>query len=331
MFNKITFLGGGSFGTSLGILLGNKGENVTIWDRNKNLVDGINKDHKNIKYIKDEILPLNLFATNSLKDALLGANIVIFSVPSVAVRDLALMAKEYLSKDAIIVNISKGIEDITYLRISEVLEEIYKENKVVILSGPSHAEEVVRKVPTVIVSSSKSIEASECIQELFTADYFRVYTNEDVIGVEIGGAVKNIIALAAGIIDGIGFGDNAKAALMTRGLTEIIRIGEALGANKETFSGLTGLGDLIVTCTSMNSRNRRAGILIGKGKKPEEAIEEIGMVVEGINACKAFYNLKEKLGVEMPITDALYKVIFQDENPKDAVYKLMIRDKKSEF
>ena len=200
----------------------------------------------------------------------------------------------------------------------------------VILSGPSHAEEVAQDIPTTVVVSSENMEYAEKVQDVFMTNKFRVYTNDDIIGVEIGGAVKNIIALAAGVSDGIGYGDNTKAALMTRGISEIIRIGTKLGGKKETFSGLTGIGDLIVTCTSMHSRNRRAGILIGKGATAEEATKEIGMVVEGIKACKAFYELKEKLGVSMPITDVLYKVIFEGKEPKYGVYELMTRDKKDE-
>ncbi len=196
------------------------------------------------------------------------------------------------------------------------------------MSGPSHAEEVAQDIPTTVVASSKHMDIAKKVQDLFMTNKFRVYTNDDLIGVEIGGAVKNIIALAAGVSDGIGYGDNTKAALMTRGMSEIIRIGTKLGGKQETFSGLTGMGDLIVTCTSMHSRNRRAGILIGKGYSTEEAIEKVGMVVEGIKACRAFYTLKEKLDIEMPITDILYKVLFENKEPNYGVYELMTRDKK---
>lgn len=329
--NNISFLGAGSFGTSLSILLANKNNKVKIWDRNEDVVRGINNLHRNIKYLKDQIIPDNIEATSDIFQAAAGADYVIFSVPSDAIREISVKAKDYINKDQIIVNISKGIEDKTFLRISQVIKEIYPENNVVVLSGPSHAEEVVKKIPTAVVASSTNSEAAEKVQDLFWEDYFRVYTNDDLTGVEIGGAVKNIIALAAGVLDGIGYGDNSKAALMTRGLSEIIRIGELLGAKRETFSGLTGLGDLIVTCTSMNSRNRRAGILIGQGCKKDEAVKEIGMVVEGITACKAFYHLKEKYKAEMPITDSLYNVLFNDKDPKEAVYQLMAREKKSEI
>lgn len=331
MSKKIAFLGAGSFGTSLAILLANKNLNIYIWDRNESVVNGINNNHKNIKYIKEEIIPNNVKADISIENVIKDADYIIFSVPSAAVREIANKAKPYINKDQIIVNISKGLEDNTFLRISQVIGEICPENSIVILSGPSHAEEVVKKIPTAVVSSSINIKAAKAVQDLFWEDYFRVYTSEDIIGVEIGGAVKNIIALAAGVLDGIGYGDNSKAALMTRGLSEIIEIGELLGARRETFSGLTGLGDLIVTCTSMNSRNRRAGILIGQGYNKDEAVNMIGMVVEGITACRVFYHLSAKYQIDMPITDSLYNVLFNDKDPKESVYQLMIREKKSEM
>ena len=216
----------------------------------------------------------------------------------------------------------------TLIRVLTNEEEI--NNPVVILSGPSHAEEVAFDIPTTVLTSSNNMKIAEEVQDLFMTKTFRVYTNDDLIGVEVGGAVKNIIALAAGVCDGLGYGDNTKAALMTRGMAEIVRIGTKLGGRVETFLGLTGMGDLIVTCTSMHSRNRKAGYLIGKGKSREEAVEEVGMIVEGIKACNAFYNLKEKLNVEMPITDALYKVLFEGSDPREMVSKLLQRDKKSE-
>ncbi|HEY5524056.1 MAG TPA: NAD(P)H-dependent glycerol-3-phosphate dehydrogenase, partial [Clostridium sp.] len=228
-----------------------------------------------------------------------------------------------------IISIAKGIDEETDERLSVVIERELP-NPVVVLSGPSHAEEVAANIPTTLVVTSRNMECAKEVQDLFMTTDFRVYTNEDIIGVEIGGAVKNIIALAAGVVDGMGYGDNTKAALMTRGMKEISRIGIALGGKAETFYGLTGMGDLIVTCTSMHSRNRRAGILIGEGKTLEEALKEVGMVVEGVKACKAFYELKEKIGVSMPITDVLYKALFLDKNPKECVTELMERDKKSE-
>lgn len=327
--SKITFLGGGSFGTALATLLAKKGNRVSIWDRDASVVKDINENRKNSRYMKELVIPENITAHLSMEEALVGADYVIVSVPSHVVRSLCEKAKAFIPKKAIIISIAKGIEEGSLKRISEIIEEELG-NPVVILSGPSHAEEVAIEIPTTVVVSSRDMKYAEIAQDLFMTPNFRVYTNEDLIGVEIGGAVKNIIALAAGVSDGLGYGDNTKAALMTRGMSEIIRIGIKMGGNHETFSGLTGMGDLIVTCTSMHSRNRRAGILIGKGKTMEEAVEEIGMVVEGIKACKAFYQLKEREGVSMPITDVLYNVLFNNMNPINGVADLMLRDKKSE-
>lgn len=326
---KVTFLGGGSFGTALSILLGNKGYEVAIWDRASSVVDEINKQRKNDRYIKNLIIPENVTAFTDVDEALEGAQVVVLAVPSHIIRTICKSIKGKIGEEVIVVSIAKGIEEGTDLRLSQVIEEELP-NPVVILSGPSHAEEVAVGIPTTLVASSNNMKYAEKVQDLFMSPTFRVYTNEDLVGVEIGGAVKNIIALAAGISDGIGYGDNTKAALMTRGMKEISRIGLALGGKVETFYGLTGMGDLIVTCTSMHSRNRRAGILIGKGKSLDEAQAEIGMVVEGVKSCHAFYELKKKLGVEMPITDVLYRVLFEGKNPVEAVEELMARDKKDE-
>ena len=329
--SNVAFLGGGSFGTALGILLANKGYEVSIYDRKKSVVDDININRKNDKYIKNLNIPKNVTAYNDLDETIKNAKFIVLSIPSHAIRTVSRSLKDKISEDVVIISIAKGIEEGTNLRLSEVIEEELPNNKVVILSGPSHAEEVAFDIPTTVVVSSKNLDAANEVQDLFISKNFRVYTNDDLIGVEVGGAVKNIIALAAGVCDGIGYGDNSKAALMTRGMAEIVRIGMKLGGNSETFLGLTGMGDLIVTCTSPHSRNRRAGFLIGKGKSTEEAIEEVGMVVEGIKACKAFYDLKEKLNVEMPITDVLYKILFQNKDPKYAVVDLMEREKKKEI
>jgi glycerol-3-phosphate dehydrogenase (NAD(P)+) len=331
MGNCITFLGGGSFGTALAIMMAKKGFDVLVWDRNNKTIDDINNKRENINYLPGVVVPHNVYATISLEEALKNSKYIVLSVPSQAIREVASKIRPYLKEDSIIISIAKGIEEDSGKRLSEVIRDEISENGIVILSGPSHAEEVALDIPTTVVASSEDMNYAKEIQSIFMTNKFRVYTNADLIGVEIGGAVKNIIALAAGISDGIGFGDNAKAALMTRGMSEIVRIGEKLGGKAETFSGLTGFGDLIVTCTSMHSRNRRAGILIGKGVAPDEAVKEIGMVVEGIKACKAFYNLKEKLNISMPITDVLYKVVFEGKDPKYGVYELMSRDKKEEF
>lgn len=331
MGNCITFLGGGSFGTALAIMIAKKGFDVFIWDRNDKIIDDINNKRENIKYLPNIVVPHNVYATTNLEEALKNSKYIVLSVPSQAIREVSSKIRPYLKEDNIIISIAKGIEEDSGKRLSEVIRDEISDNGIVILSGPSHAEEVALDIPTTVVASSEDMNYAKEIQSVFMTNKFRVYTNDDLIGVEIGGAVKNIIALAAGISDGIGYGDNTKAALMTRGMSEIVRIGTKLGGKAETFSGLTGFGDLIVTCTSMHSRNRRAGILIGKGVAPDEAVKEIGMVVEGIKACKAFYNLKEKLNISMPITDVLYKVIFEGKDPKYGVYELMSRDKKGEF
>lgn len=327
----VTFIGGGSFGTALSIMLAKKGCVVNVWTRDEKVVEDINIKRENIRYLPNIIIPSNIAAFSKVEEAISDSNIVVLSVPSHAVREMCLKIKAYINQDTIIVNIAKGIEEASMKRLSEVIEEELPNNPIVVLSGPSHAEEVALDIPTTVSVTSKNMEYAKIVQDLFMTNKFRVYTNDDVIGTEIGGAVKNIIALAAGISDGIGYGDNTKAALMTRGMSEIIRIGLKLGAKQETFSGLTGIGDLIVTCTSMHSRNRKAGILIGKGYTLEEAIQEVGMVVEGVKACRAFYKLKEALKVSMPITDVLYKVLFENLDPKYGVYQLMSRDKKDEI
>lgn len=327
---KITFIGGGSFGTSLAILLANKGNLVNIYDINKEVIEDININRKNDRYIKGLNIPNNVTGFINMQEALDEADYIVLAVPSNIVRVVSKSIKDQIPNNIPVINIAKGIEKDTNLRLSEVIEEEL-ENPIVVLTGPSHAEEVAFNIPTTVVAASKNIKYAEEIQDLFMTTEFRVYTNDDLIGVEIGGAVKNVIALAAGICDGIGYGDNTKAALMSRGMAEIVRVGTRLGGKLETFIGLTGMGDLIVTCGSLHSRNRKAGYLIGKGYTMSEAIEEVGMVVEGIKACEAFYNMKKDIDVEMPIVKSVYNVLFNNEDPKDAVIKLLDRDKKSEM
>ncbi|MDY6012857.1 NAD(P)H-dependent glycerol-3-phosphate dehydrogenase [Clostridium sp.] len=327
--SRVAFIGGGSFGTALAVQLGHKGEKVNIFDRDINVCNDINNNRRNSKYIKDVVIPENITAYNDLDSTIEGADYLVLAVPSHVIRDVAKSLKGKIKKDVIIISIAKGIEATTNKRLSQVIEEELP-NPVVILSGPSHAEEVAIEIPTTLVATSNHMEYAEKVQELFMTPTLRIYTNDDIIGVEIGGAVKNIIALAAGVCDGVGYGDNTKAALMTRGMKEISRVGTALGGKVETFFGLTGMGDLIVTCTSMHSRNRRAGILIGKGKSLDDSLKEVGMIVEGVKACKAFYELNREIGVSMPITDALYSVLFENKNPKKAVQELMLREKKNE-
>ena len=328
--NKVAFLGGGSFGTALAVLLAKNSNEIKIWDRNIEVIEDINTNRKNSRYLKNLRIPMNVTAFSDIEEALKDVDYVVLAVPSHVIRIISKSIKNIIPKEAIVVSIAKGIEEGSNKRLSVVIEEEL-DNPVVVMSGPSHAEEVSEGLPTTLVVSSKNMIYANKVQDLFMAQSFRVYTNDDLIGVEIGGAVKNIIALASGVVDGIGYGDNTKAALMTRGMKEISRIGEKLGGNPETFFGLTGMGDLIVTCTSMHSRNRRAGILIGKGYSMNEALDEVGMVVEGVKACKAFYELKEKENVSMPITDVLYKVLFEGRNPIEGVSELMLRNKKHEL
>lgn len=327
--SKVTFLGGGSFGTALSIIVANKGNEVSIWNRDIEVVNDINNNRKNEKYINGLDIPLNVTAYINIDDALKNSEYIVLAVPSHVVRSLCQTIKNKIDKNAIVINIAKGVEEGTNLRLSQVIEQEL-ENPVVVLSGPSHAEEVAFEMPTTMVVTSNKMEYADKVQDLFMNKHLRIYTNDDIIGVEIGGAVKNIIALAAGVLDGMGYGDNAKAALMTRSMAEVARIGVAMGGKLETFFGLTGMGDLIVTCTSIHSRNRRAGILIGQGKTMKEAVEEVGMVVEGIKACRAFYSIKNSKNIEMPITDSAYRVLFENKCPREAVIELMERDKKSE-
>ena len=328
--SKVTFLGGGSFGTALAVLLAEKDNCVSIYDRDIDVVNEINNKRTNEKYLKDLKIPQGVTAFNNIDDAIKDAEYIVLSVPSHVIRLMCKQIKGKIQSDIPVISIAKGIEEGTDKRLSFVMEEELN-NPIGVLSGPSHAEEVAMKIPTTVVTSSKDMRCAMDIQDLFMTNYFRVYTNDDLIGVEIGGAVKNIIALAAGIVDGLGYGDNTKAALITRGMKEITRVGMVLGGRIETFYGLTGMGDLIVTCTSMHSRNRRAGLLIGKGMNVDDAIKEVGMVVEGVSACKAFFELKERLGISMPITDGLYRGLFENKTPEVIVNELMSRDKKSEL
>lgn len=328
--SKIAFIGGGSFGSALAVLLAKKGNEVTIYDRDEHVINDINENKRNSKYLKNLVIPEGVKAYSNMDEAIDSADYIVFAVPSHVIRSVANSLKGKIPENVPIISIAKGIEEGSDKRLSVVIEEELPKNPAVILSGPSHAEEVALEIPTTVVVSSKNMKYAEVAQDLLMCPWFRIYTNDDLIGIEIGGALKNVIALAAGVIDGVGYGDNTKAALMTRGMAEIARVGMALGGKAETFYGLTGMGDLIVTCTSMHSRNRRAGILIGQGKTLDEAVKEVGMVVEGVKACKAFYELKEKINVSMPITDALYNALFNGADPKKSVYNLMVREKKSE-
>lgn len=328
--SKIAVIGAGSWGTALATVLAGKGEKVSIWDIDKAHLERMQGSRENVDYLPGVDLPLNIEMVMDVKDALEGADYVLFSAPAQHFRSALENATQYMPEDATIINVAKGIEQKTLKRMSEIAKDVVDMNKYVVLSGPSHAEEVGRRQPTTVAAASINIKEAELVQDLFMTDRFRVYTTEDVVGVELGGALKNIIALGAGISDGMGFGDNAKAALMTRGLAEITRLGIKLGARPETFAGLTGTGDLIVTCTSMHSRNRRCGIMIGEGISPDEATKRVGMVVEGMFTTEAAYELAKKTGVDMPITEAIYRTIKGEVAAAEAVEILMGRDKKHE-
>jgi len=328
---KIGILGFGSWGTSISIVLNDLGHEVTIYGRNKEYIDKVNETRISDKYLPGVEINKDIELTDDYGKAIYGKEILIIAVASQSVRNVLEQTKEFITENQIIVNLAKGIEISSLKTISQIVEEYLPLNPYVVLSGPSHAEEVAKKLPTTLVAASIDAEFAELIQDSFSTEFLRIYTNHDVIGVELGGSLKNIIAIGAGIADGLGFGDNTKAALMTRGMNEIALLGEIAGASKETFRGLSGIGDLIVTCTSMHSRNRRCGILIGEGHSVDEAIENIGMVVEGIYTIKSAYELSKKLGAKTPITDQLYKVIYENYNPSESVTNLMMRKKKHEI
>jgi glycerol-3-phosphate dehydrogenase (NAD(P)+) len=329
-FKKIGVIGAGSWGTALAITLSNKGHDVKIWDINKEHLEALKADRENVKYLSGVKFGDKLQVADTIKEVIDDARMILFSAPAQHFRSALDSALPYISQDVIVVNVAKGIEQKTLKRMSEIAHDKMANMKYVSLSGPSHAEEVGIAQPTTVVVASNDIKLAEYVQEIFITDKFRVYTSSDLIGVELGGALKNIIALGAGISDGMGYGDNAKAAMMTRGMVEISRLGVKLGADVHTFSGLTGIGDLIVTCTSMHSRNRRCGIMIGEGMKPSEATEKVGMVVEGMFTTEAAYELAKREGVEMPITEGIYAIINDKIDARDAVNMLMTREKKSE-
>ena len=328
---KITLCGGGSWGTAIARLLSNKGHELNFYIRNKEVIEVIRKNKENKKYLPGAKFEKEINLTNNLDSVLEDIEVFIIAVPTSSIREVLTSIKDKISKDVIIVNLSKGIEVESLDRISEISSEILKDNPFVALSGPSHAEEVGKDIPTTLVASSENLKVAQTIQHEFSTPIFRIYTNPDLVGVEMGGALKNIIALAAGMNDGLAYGDNSKAALMTRGIYEMSKLGISLGANPHTFNGLSGIGDLIVTCTSMHSRNRRAGILIGEGKSMEEACNEVGQVVEGVKTVKSAYKLAKLKNIEMPITNALYKVLYEGYDPNKAVYELMTRENKDEI
>lgn len=333
MKQKVAVLGPGSWGTALAQVLAENGHEVCIWGHNKAQIDEINLHHTNHHYLPDLVIPESIQGKESLEECIAEADAVLFVVPTKAIRSVAQEFTTKCHNQPLIIHASKGLEQGSHKRISEVLMEeipVEKRRGVVVLSGPSHAEEVAIHDITTITAASENITEATYVQSLFMNDYFRIYTNDDVIGVETGAALKNIIALGAGAIHGLGFGDDAKAAIMTRGLAEISRLGVAMGANPLTFIGLSGVGDLIVTCTSVHSRNWRAGNLLGKGHSLDEVLENMGMIVEGVATTKAAYELSKQLKVEMPITEAIYKVLYQGKDVKQAAKEIMLRDGKTE-
>lgn len=331
---KIGVIGAGSWGTALAQTLAAKGNQVCIYDVNKEHLDEMKENRENVRYLPGVKFHDNINIVYTAEDALKDAEMALFSVPAQFFRSAAENAIPYLNKDMLIVNVAKGIEQKSLKRMSEIAKEVFEpalgEYKYVVLSGPSHAEEVGRAMPTTVAVASENEAAALEAQDIFMTNRFRIYTSNDVIGLELGGALKNIIALGAGISDGMGFGDNAKAALMTRGIAEITRLGVKLGADARTFNGLAGIGDLIVTCTSMHSRNRRCGIMIGEGMEPSKAVKEVGMVVEGMYTTEAAYELAQQAGVEMPITECIYEVINGRIDAREALEMLMSREKKQE-
>ena len=330
---KIAVLGPGSWGSALAQVLAENGHEVTIWGNNPAQIDEINTYHTNRHYLPNLKLPDTIIGEKDLAKAVKDADAVLFVVPTKAMRSVAHEFAKVCENTPYIIHASKGLEQGSHKRISEILyEEIPQEKRkeVVVLSGPSHAEEVAVHDITTITAASVDEQAAKYVQQLFTNEYFRIYTNTDVIGVETGAALKNIIAIGAGAIHGLGFGDDAKAAIMTRGLAEISRLGVAMGANPLTFIGLSGVGDLIVTCTSVHSRNWRAGNLLGQGKQLDEILENMGMIVEGVATTKAAMELADQLNVEMPITHTIYRVLYEGKDIRQAAKEIMLRDSKVE-
>jgi len=332
---RITVLGAGSWGTSIAILLSDNGHRVTLWEKFKEQAEALKRDHENRRFLPGISIPWSINITTDLGKSLDGSSYIVFVTPSHTIREVAVnvATQSNLNRNAVIINASKGLEDNSLCRMSEILTEELPQKKKLItgLLGPSHAEEVSRKMPTSVVVAGDDQTVLRKVQKLFMSKYFRVYTNTDLVGVEIGVSLKNTIAIAAGICDGLGYGDNTKAALITRGLAEIKRLAARLGARKETFSGLSGVGDLIVTCMSRHSRNRYFGEQIGKGKHLKEILEDMVMIVEGIKTTRAAVKLGKKHGVELPIAEQVYSVLFHRKNPENAIRDLMLRKAKKEM
>ena len=327
---KTGVIGAGSWGTALAKLLSNNGHKVTVYSAIASEIEMLDSCHEQKEKLPGVILPDDMIFTTDIGTAIRDMDLVVLAVPSPFTRSTGKSMKPYVSEGQIIVSLAKGLEDGSFDTLSDIIKEEIPGSRVVVLCGPTHAEEVGTGVPTTIVAGSKTEADARLVQDVFMNEVFRVYTSDDPYGMELGGALKNVIALAAGIADGLGYGDNTKAAIITRGIHEVARLGVAAGGKKETFEGLTGIGDLIVTCASMHSRNRRAGILIGKGKSADEAMAEVKQVVEGVYSAKAAMHLASRYNVDLPIINEVNKVLFEGKNPADALHDLMTRDKKSE-
>ena len=327
---KAGVIGSGSWGTALARVLSKNGHEVTLWSRREEESRMLREEWENKSKLPGVKLPDDILCTTDLEQTVEGKDILVLATASPSIRSMAKKMAPYVAAGQLIVDVSKGIEESTLMILTDVIAQEIPQCRAAVLSGPSHAEEVGRDIPTTVVAGAKDRETAEYIQNLFMNKVFRVYTSPDMLGIELGGALKNVIALAAGAADGLGCGDNTKAALITRGIAEMSRLGVAMGGHIETFNGLTGIGDLIVTCASMHSRNRRAGILIGQGKTMQEAMDEVKMVVEGVNSAKAAKTLAEKYGIDMPIVQEVNQVLFEGKTAREALADLMLRDKKIE-
>ena len=330
---RISVLGAGGWGTTLAILLHNNGHNVDIWEYKKSYAKSMHKARENKLYLPGVFIPKEINITHDLEEASNNKHMIVIAIPTQFIRSVMHDLRKYDFKNTTFISVSKGIEKHNLMTVSNIIKDELKgisSSNIGVLSGPSHAEEVSKKIPTAVVSASEDLETAKMIQAAFMNSYFRVYHSDDILGVEYGGALKNVIAIGAGIVDGAGFGDNTKAAIMTRGIAEISRLGISLGAKPETFSGLSGMGDLIVTCMSKHSRNRFVGEQIGKGKKLKHVIESMNMVAEGVETCKSVYELTTEHKILAPICHGVYEILFDEKDPIKSTYELMTRDMKSE-
>ena len=328
--SDISIIGAGSWGTALSVVLHKNGHKITIWSALAPEIEMLKEKHEQAEKLPGVILPDDIMFTTDLKEAIGGKDMLVLAVPSPFTRSTAKAMSPFVAEGQLIVSVAKGIEENTLMTLSEIIMEEIPQCEVAVLCGPSHAEEVGKEIPTSLVAGAKKRATAELVQNTFMSEVLRVYTSPDVLGMEIGASLKNVIALAAGVADGLGCGDNTKAALITRGIAEMSRLGVAMGGHIETFNGLTGIGDLIVTCSSRHSRNRKAGYLIGQGRTMQEAMDEVQMVVEGVYSARAARILAEKYGIDMPIVNEVNKVLFENKTAREAMADLMLRDKKIE-